>query len=90
MEEEFLSRLPLASMPPNLGGNPEANLKSISHRCHPIQVAFVWALTEETIDLPLGCLQGGPSEIDTKNVLRFCPGKMRVCRLEAAKWRRGV
>ena len=27
------------------GGNPGANLKSISHRCHPILVAFVWALT---------------------------------------------
>ena len=36
-----------------------ANLKSISRRCHPIQVAFVSELTEETIDLPLGCLQGG-------------------------------
>jgi len=36
-----------------------ANLKSIPHRCHPILVAFVWELTEETIDLPLGCLQGG-------------------------------
>ena len=35
-----------------------AKLKSISHRCHPILVAFVWELTEETIDLPLGCLQG--------------------------------
>ena len=41
------------------GGNPGANLKSISHKCHPIMVAFVWELTEETIDLPLGCLQGG-------------------------------
>ena len=41
------------------GGNPGANLKPISHRCHPILVAFVWELTEETIDLPLGCLQGG-------------------------------
>ena len=41
------------------GGNPEANIKSISHRCHPILVAFVWELTKETIDLPLGCLQGG-------------------------------
>ena len=40
-------------------GIPEANLKSIYHRCHPILVAFVWELTEETIDLPLGCLQGG-------------------------------
>ena len=26
----------------------------------------------------------------TVNVLRFCPGKMRVCRLKAAKWRRGL
>jgi len=41
------------------GGNPGANLTSISHRCHPILVAFVWELSQETIDLPLGCLQGG-------------------------------
>jgi len=27
--------------------------------CHPILVAFVWELTKDTIDLPLGCLQGG-------------------------------
>jgi len=36
------------------GGNPGANVKSISHRCHPILMAVVWELTEETIDLPLG------------------------------------
>ena len=36
------------------GGNPGANLKSISHRCHPILVAFVWKMTKETIYLPLG------------------------------------
>ena len=41
------------------GGNPEENLKPISHRCHPILVAFVWELSKETIHLPLGCLQGG-------------------------------
>ena len=41
------------------GGNPGATLKLIFHRCHPILVAFVWELTQETIDLPLGCLQGG-------------------------------
>ena len=41
------------------GGNPGANLKSISHRCHPILVACVWELTNATIELPLGCLQGG-------------------------------
>ena len=36
-----------------------ANLKSISHRCHHFEVAFVWELTKETIHSPLGCLQGG-------------------------------
>ena len=40
------------------GGNPGANLKSISHRCHLFEVAFLWELTKETIHLPLGCLQG--------------------------------
>ena len=33
------------------------NLKSISHRQHPILVAFVWELTPKTINLPLGCPQ---------------------------------
>ena len=47
------------------GGNPGANLKSISHRCHPILVAFVWELTKETIDLPLGRLAPGRLAIDT-------------------------
>ena len=47
------------------GGNPGANLKSISHRCHPILVAFVWELTKETIHLPLGCLQGGLQSAST-------------------------
>ena len=46
---------------PHPGGNPGANLKSISHRCHLFEVAFVWELTNETIHLPLGCLQGGTS-----------------------------
>jgi len=36
-----------------------ANLKSITHRCHLFEVAFVWDLIEGTIHLPLGCLQGG-------------------------------
>ena len=40
-------------------GNPGANLKSISHRCHPTLVASVWGVIKETISLPLGCLQGG-------------------------------
>jgi len=41
------------------GGNPGANLKSISHRCHLILVAFVWELTIETIYLPMVCIQSG-------------------------------
>ena len=36
-----------------------ARLRSISHRCHLFEVAFVWESTTETIHLPLGCLQGG-------------------------------
>jgi len=41
------------------GGNPGANLESIPPRCHPILVACIWESTQETIDLPLGCLQCG-------------------------------
>ena len=41
------------------GGNPGANLKSISHRCYLREVVFEWELTKETIYLTLGCLQGG-------------------------------
>ena len=37
-----------------LGDNPGENLKPISRRCHTILVAFVWELTKETIELPLG------------------------------------
>ena len=40
------------------GSNPGGYLNSISHRCHPILMAFVYELTEETINLPLSCLQG--------------------------------
>jgi len=36
------------------GGNSGANLKSISHRCHPILVVFVWEFTKECVNLPLG------------------------------------
>ena len=36
-----------------------ANRRSISHRCHLFEVAYVWELTKETIHFPLGCLQGG-------------------------------
>ena len=47
------------------GGNPGANLKSISHRCPLILVAFVWELTKEIIILTLGCLQGGAPQCST-------------------------
>ena len=53
----------LTEADPDLLSHPgvelRANLKGISHRCYLFEVAFVWELTEETIDLPLGCLQGG-------------------------------
>ena len=57
-ECHFLKVVPclLGSQP---GGNPGAKLKSIPYRCHPIPVVFVWGLTKETINLPLGCLKGG-------------------------------
>ena len=41
------------------GGNPGANLKSISRRYYLFEIALVCELTEETIHLPLGCLKGG-------------------------------
>ena len=41
------------------GVNPGANFNSIPHKCHLFEVALVWDLTQETICLPLGCLQGG-------------------------------
>ena len=53
---------------PHPGGKPGANLKSISHRCHPILVAFVWELTKETINMPLGCLQGGLNRKFSKRI----------------------
>ena len=52
------------------GGNPGANLKLISHRCYLFAVAFVWELNEETIVLPLGCLQGGEESKREKSGLR--------------------
>ena len=49
--------MPLLANQP--GVELRANLKSISHRCHLVEVAFVGELTKETIHLPLVCLQGG-------------------------------
>ena len=54
-------------------GDPGANLKSISHRCHPILAASGWELTKETSNLPLSCLQGGsivPSPFMTEELAR--------------------
>jgi len=39
-----------------------ANLKSIFRRCFLREAASEWELTEETVHLPLSCLQGGPSQ----------------------------
>ena len=44
---------------PHPGVELRANFKPISHRCHLFEAAFVWELIKETIDLFLGCLQGG-------------------------------
>ena len=40
------------------GSNPGANLKSISHRCHPILVAFVWESTKVTTNIAPGLPPG--------------------------------
>ena len=56
-----------------------ANPKSISHRCHLFEVAHVWELTQETIHLPLGCLEGGVAY----------PARARSCRLGRAGHRIG-
>ena len=54
-----LRATPHTSSSCHAGGNPGANLKSISHRCHLREVALESELTRETIFLPLSCLQGG-------------------------------
>ena len=41
------------------GGNSGANLESIFHRCHLREVVFEWEMAEESVYLPLECLQGG-------------------------------
>ena len=40
------------------GVDSRANLKSISHRFHLLEVAFAGEVTQETIHLPRCCLQG--------------------------------
>jgi len=70
------------------GGNTEANLKSISHRCHPVLVAFVWELTEETIYLPLGCLQGGEAHLLFGDPRRSCFGIASLGKPSSSRRRR--
>ena len=41
------------------GGNPGANLESISRRCYLREEALEWELIKETIVLPLSCLWDG-------------------------------
>ena len=55
----LFARKRVQGVPGHPGGNPGANLKSTAHRCYLREVAFEWALTKETIYLPLGCLQAG-------------------------------
>ena len=58
-----------------------ANLKSISHL---FEVAFIWELTEETIHLPLGCLQGG------RTMPVYTPGLLRRMMVERITLSAGV
>jgi len=59
-----------------------ANLKSISHRCHPILVAFVWELTKETIELPLGCLQVGLLTCARPSACRSSSCRQEACHIK--------
>ena len=56
-----------------------ANLKSIAPKCHLFEVAFVWELPQETIHLPLGCLQDGypdgDIQLETVASKSSCPCK---------------
>ena len=53
------------------GGNRGANIQSISHRCHPILVAFAWKLKKETIHLPLGWPRSGRTWTPLTSLTRF-------------------
>ena len=59
VERAPTSSTPLSCLSNHPGVKLRANLKSISHRCHLFEVAFVWELTTETNNLLLGCLQRG-------------------------------
>ena len=62
-----------------------ANLKSISHTCHPVLLAFLWELTEETIDLPLGCLPGVKHE--TSQPCALASSMLLPCSAKPPQWR---
>ena len=63
------------------GGNPGVNRESISHRRHPILVAFLWDLTKETINLPLGSPRGrkGEPEIPSASQRPSCFSEGSIC-----------
>ena len=69
------------------GGNPGVNLKSTSHRCYLFEIAFVWALTKETMHLPLGCLQGGTGH---EWEFRMQRAALKVFRCKKQKYRPGM
>ena len=50
---------PLHNASSHPGVEHRSKLNVFSHRCHLVEMAFVWELTEETIHVPMGCLQGG-------------------------------
>ena len=52
------------------GGNPRANLESISRRCYLREVAFEWNSTKETIYLPLWVV----SRLDNNYLTKMCSG----------------
>ena len=62
----------------------KANLKSISHRCYLFEAAFVWELTQESIHLPLGCLQGSKGTVNVDGVGWEGAVKVRFEGLEGA------
>ena len=57
--ETLNPNLQIPPMSSEYRGNPRANLRSTSYRYSLREVAFEWELTNETIYLPLDCLQGG-------------------------------
>ena len=61
------------SEPSPRGVELRANLKSISYRYYIFEVAFLWVLTTETMNLTLSCLQGGVVRDKTENCVSRSP-----------------